>query len=113
MFGINGDYSSPSRFIKAAFLKEHLPKEDNENVMTIDLFNVLDAVKMINGAITTKEGKFDTTIYSAIMNLTKGYYQYRIYFSNTLNRVTLTEERKVGKDLLVFPINNTLSIKEF
>lgn len=113
MFGINGDYSSPSRFIKAAFLKEHLPKEDNENIMTIDLFNVLDAVKMINGAITTKEGKFDTTIYSAIMNLTKGYYQYRTYFSNTINRVSLTEERKVGKDLLVFPINNTLSIKEF
>ncbi len=106
MFGINGDYSSTSRFIKAAFLKEHLPKEDNEIKMTIDLFNVLDAVKMINGSIKTKEGKFDTTIYSAVMNLTELSYQYKTYFSNTINKITLTSERKEGTKLITFPIND-------
>lgn len=106
MYGINGDYSSPSRFIKTAFLKEHLPKEDDEIKMTLDLFNVLDAVKMINGSITTKEGKFDTTIYSAIMNLSELSYQYKTYFSNTINKINLTEERKKGENLIIFPIND-------
>lgn len=60
--GLPGDWSSPSRFVRAAFLRRHMQIDD-----TMSVFSLLDAVKVPRGVSLSSDSQPIVTVYSAVM----------------------------------------------
>ena len=76
--GLPGDFSSPSRFIKAFFVKEKSVFSDDERLNVNQFFHILQSVSMPKGCVWTKNG-FEYTRYSSCCNVEKGIYSYMTY----------------------------------
>ena len=75
MRGLPGDYSSPSRFVRAEYLNRNYPPQESEADNVTRLFKTLGGVSMIDGAAKMTDGKFEKTIYtSGYSSLTNNYY---------------------------------------
>ena len=76
--GLLGDYSSPSRFVKVAWLLERSPKELRADEAVAHFFKVLAAVAPVKGSVKTNDGKEHFTQYACCINCSLGvYYQQR------------------------------------
>lgn len=102
--GLPGDFSSPSRFVRAAFLKEHAVCGNSEAEGVNQFFHILDAVSMPRGAVRLKNGQPDLTRYAACCNLNKGIYYYKTYENSQITAVSLTKQNKTGTVLSRFPL---------
>lgn len=71
-YGLPGDWSSPSRFVRASFLRRHMHCRT-----AADAFSLLDSVKVPRGASYTEDGKPVVTVYSAVMEVQSMTYVYR------------------------------------
>ncbi len=89
MRGLPGDYSSPSRFVRAAYLNTHYPVKSTEEENIARLFHTLAGVSMIDGAAVTYDGGFEKTIYTGgYSSATKTYY-YNTYENPAIVKVAL------------------------
>ena len=76
--GLPGDYSSPSRFIRALFVKENSISEHNEKSNVNQFFHILNSVAMPKGCVRAAQG-FEYTRYSSCCNADTGNYYYTTY----------------------------------
>ena len=91
MRGIPGDYYSPSRFVRLAYLNTHYPVKDDEAENVSRLFHSLAGVAMIDGAAAMSDGQFEKTIYTGgYSTVTKTYY-YNTYEDPSIKSVALTD----------------------
>ncbi len=90
-FGIPGDYTSPSRFVRAAFLKSHvlLPKSNNETVNMC--FNILKSVTIPKGVVITNRGTYDYTQYTVFMNVNTGDYYFNTHDNNQILKANIND----------------------
>ena len=81
-FGLPGDFSSSSRFIRATFAKEHtlLPLYEDDishNRMTRQrIFDVLGTVTLPYGIARTEKGEPIYTVYTSVMDMERCEYCY-------------------------------------
>jgi len=81
--GLPGDYSSASRFIKAAFSSEcasSIIDEANDGVP--ELLRALLTVAVPRGSVRTEDGACNMTVYTSCMDTANGKY-YRLPYSLT------------------------------
>ncbi len=77
-FGLPGDFSSASRFIRALFVKENSVSEHNEESNVNQFFHILNSVAMPKGCVLATDG-FEYTRYSSCCNADQGIYYYTTY----------------------------------
>lgn len=75
--GLPGDYSSSSRFVKAAFLNLNVPSSSDEKENAERFYAILDAVAFLPGVAYDEAGKREITLYQALMDLERGKYAIR------------------------------------
>lgn len=63
LFGLPGDFSPTSRYIRSAILKNYMEKHESINFVS-DVFHLLDNTAMIRGSVITKNNRLDITRYS-------------------------------------------------
>ncbi|MBQ9748351.1 MAG: choloylglycine hydrolase [Clostridia bacterium] len=102
--GLPGDYSSPSRFIKAAFLRAHLFGHEDAAENIADMFHLLAAVAPIGRSVLTKEGRAHMTTYSACLDATRGIYYYNTCYNCQLTAVDLHAVNLDDRRLAIFPL---------
>lgn len=98
--GLPGDYSSPSRFVRAATLRRwvmawmHTPHVGGEagrepaiNPVAY-FFRILAAVSPMAGAVLTPEGTPHRTLYTCCMDARAGVYHYHTEEDHTLHAVS-------------------------
>ena len=100
--GLPGDWSSASRFVRAAFVRANSVAEEGEEVS--QFFHILSSVEMPRGCVYLGEDLFEMTIYSSCCDLEKGCYYYRLYesadFENVAEgKVSLFDESLDGSGL--------------
>lgn len=100
--GLPGDFSSPSRFVRAAFVREHAVCGQSEAEGVNQFFHILDAVSLPRGAVRIKGGAPDLTQYAACTNLKKGIYYYKTYENSQITAVGFTKQNKTGTALCRF-----------
>lgn len=110
--GLPGDYSSASRFVKAAFLKWNSVCEKKEEGNVSQFFHILDSVAMPCGAVITQDGKYDVTTYSCCVNADTGTYYYKTYGNNQINAVVMEREKLDGNTLTVYPMETGQNIRQ-
>lgn len=77
-WGLPGDFSSSSRFVRAFFVKENSVTDQDEKSNVNQFFHILNSVSMPKGCVWTKGG-FEYTRYSSCCNSDKGIYYYTTY----------------------------------
>lgn len=108
--GLFGDYSSPSRFIRAALLRGWAveragitAKENGEGGETIArFFSILGAVSPTAGAVMTPEGECHRTLYTCCMDTARGAYLYRTEADPDLHKVSFRAQ-DLGREALLLP----------
>lgn len=108
--GLPGDYSSPSRFVKAAFVKLHSHSETVEYGMITQFFHLLDAVAMPRGSIRVRGGRDEITRYSSCCDMHDGVYYYTTYDNRRIQAVRLAGCDLNGSQINCFPQINTQDI---
>lgn len=103
-FGLPGDYSPASRFVKAAYLSMNSVCEKDEMSSVSQLFHILDSVSMVRGSVVTSGELYDTTTYVCCMNATQGRYYYKTYSNSQLTAVDLRKENLDADSLKTYSL---------
>ncbi len=101
MRGIPGDYYSPSRFVRAAYLNAHYPTQTSEADNVTRLFKTLGGASMIKGAARMENGDTEFTVYTGGYSANTRTYYYHTYDDPTIKSVALNEHRGGTKPVLV------------
>lgn len=108
--GLPGDFSSMSRFVKAAFVKMNSVSSDSEEDSVNQFFHILDSVAFPRGAVRVGEDKYDITVYSSCCNMEKGIYYYTTYENRRINGVDMYREDLNGSRVIQYPLLKADSI---
>ncbi len=107
-YGLPGDYSSVSRFVRAAFfLKNSIVKA---NAIT-QFYKIFDTVCVPRGAVILENGEDVVTQYTSCMDLVNGIYYYKTYQNSRLCGVRFSKEKE--DRLVIYPLSKQQDIQFF
>lgn len=110
--GLPGDFSSASRFIRAAFVKLNSEFEGNEGQKVSQFLHILNSVAMPKGSVRMPDGRNEITLYSCCCNTTKGIYYYNTYENSTICAVDMHREDLNSHNLRIYPLRNCPDIRQ-
>ncbi|MDO4739152.1 MAG: choloylglycine hydrolase [Eubacteriales bacterium] len=102
--GLPGDFSSMSRFVRAAFVKLNSLSGEGESESVSQFFHILGSVAQYRGSVHIHDGKFEITEYSCCCNTDKGLYYYTTYENSRISCVDMHKEDLDGRALSRFPL---------
>ena len=106
---IPGDFTSKSRFIRAAFIRNYSISDDNEAESVSQFFHILDNVAQPRGCeLVGNKPKF--TVYSSCCNASKGIYYYKTYDNSRINGVDMFRENLEQKRLIKYHLKRETEI---
>lgn len=100
--GLPGDPSSPSRFVKAAFMLLNSKCPDTEDESIMQFFHILDSVSVVNGSIALDSGEDYYTRYSCCINADRGIYYYKTYGCGRVCAVNMNNENLDSNTVITF-----------
>lgn len=109
-FGLPGDLSSPSRFVRAAFVRNNAISGTDEQESVSQFFHILGAVEQQKGCVHLGEGKYERTLYISCCNQEKGIYYYTTYENRQITAVRLIQAEMEKEELLCYPMRKEENI---
>jgi choloylglycine hydrolase len=106
--GLPGDNSSPSRFIRAAFIKQNARALTGEAEIS-QFFHILGSVEQVEGCVQVQD-KWERTQYTSCIDTKRNIYYYRTYENPSITAVRLTKAAAQGNELQRFPLSNSLLV---
>lgn len=103
--GLPGDVSSPSRFVRAAFVLANSVSGDGEKESVNQFFHILSSVEQVRGCVRLTSDQYEITTYSCCCNLEKGIYYYRTYEDFEIREVCMREMDLEGRECIL-PMRN-------
>ena len=100
MRGLPGDYYSPPRFVRVAYLNAHYPDQPDEKGNVSRLFHTLTGVAMIDGAARMSNGDFERTVYTGGFSSQTDTYYWSTYDDPAIRKVSLADYDTTGTDLI-------------
>lgn len=91
MRGLPGDYYSPSRFVRVAYLNTHYPTKSTEEENVSRLFHTLTGVAMIDGAAAMASGDFEKTVYTGGFSTATNTYYWNTYEDPAIQKAALSD----------------------
>ena len=102
-FGLPGDLSSGSRFIKAAYTKLNSISDKSESASISQFFHILNSVAQQYGCVQV-ENSYEKTVYSSCCNTDKGIYYYTTYENSQITGIQLHQEDLNSDTLVSYPL---------
>lgn len=87
-----GGFTSPERFVRAAYLKSHIPEPRNRREAIVSCFHIMESVTVPKGAVITSRNTYDYTKYTAFINTNTCEYFFRTYDNMQIGTVSLLED---------------------
>jgi len=108
--GLPGDWSSPSRFVQAAFVNNNSvsPRDEDSNVS--QFFHLLGSVEHVRGCVDLGGGEYEITAYTCCISADKGHYYYTTYQNPCVSRVDMHACDLQSDTLYCYPLNKKLHI---
>ncbi|MBW6410535.1 choloylglycine hydrolase [Clostridium weizhouense] len=91
-FGLPGDFTPPSRFVRAAYLKSNLTQIDDELQGVSGVFHILSNCEVPKGTVVTLENTEDISIYTSAMCSESCTYYYHTYDNSQVSAIHLLNE---------------------
>ena len=102
--GLPGDWSSQSRFVRAAFAKMNSICGKSEQESINQFFHLLGAVEFPRGCVELEKDIYEITVYSSCCNTDKGIYYYKTYDNFCITAVDMHREHLDGTTLICYPM---------
>ena len=102
--GLPGDLSSSSRFVRAAFVKEHSVSGHSELESVSQFFHILGSVEQQHGCCEVENGQYEKTIYTVCYNASKGIYYYTTYHNHQISAIDMHRENLNGTQPIRYPM---------
>ncbi len=102
--GLPGDFSSPSRFVKAVFVKGNSPKSLETADAVNQFFHILSSVAMPKGCVLNQNGESEYTRYSCCCDTKNGDYYYTTYENSQKSKISIRDFDLKGREIFVFSI---------
>ncbi len=103
-FGLPGDLSSKSRFVRASFVKLNSVSGDSEEESVNQFFHILGAVEQTRGACAVGDNGYEITVYTSCCNADKGVYYYTTYENHAISAVDMHAEDLDKTQLYRYPV---------
>jgi len=103
--GLPGDFSSASRFVKAAFVKLKSSSGEGERESVNQFFHVLSSVAMPKGCVLAESGEYEYTRYSCCCNTDKGRYYYTTYENSAVTCIDMFASDLESSELYAYELN--------
>ncbi len=103
--GLPGDLSSPTRFVRALFAKEHTEAGQTLRESVSRFFHVMDFVSQPRGASKTEDGQPIETVYTSCMSPLTGDYFFTTYSSRRIRHVAFRDHCLDGTTLTSYKMN--------
>ena len=78
-FSLPGDFTSASRFIRAAYLSNNLIHELEYSLSLMQFFEVLNNVAFIKGSVISENNRYEFTCYQSCMDQDLMIYRYKTF----------------------------------
>lgn len=108
--GLPGDFSSTSRFVRAAFVKQNSVCGESEDERVEQFFHILGSVVQPKGCVRLDDGSLEFTAYSSCINLDKGIYYYTTYNDSRIKAVDINGCRLEGGSVFTFELESKWGI---
>jgi choloylglycine hydrolase len=108
--GLPGDFTPPSRFVRAAFGKQNIQGIDNEEEGVSAIFHILSTCEVPKGGVITDEGTLDNTIYTSAMCMESGTYYYHTYDCRQIIAIHLFHENLDTEEIKTYPFHRKQKI---
>lgn len=108
--GLPGDLSSPSRFVRAAFVKMNSASGDTETESVGQFFHIMGSVEQPSGCCLVGDGEYERTIYTSCCSADRGIYYYTTYENPAITAVDMTREDLDGVNLVRYPMQTEMRI---
>ena len=102
--GLPGDLSSSSRFVRAAFTRQHSRSGDSEVESVAQFFHILGSVEQQRGCCEVRDGQYEITLYTSCCNAARGIYYYTTYENRQITAVDMHRENLNGSALIRYPL---------
>ena len=100
--GLPGDWSSASRFVRAAFTKLHSRRESTDGIS--QFFHVIGSVEQVKGCCRLADGSLEHTIYTSCCDTAKGIYYYTTYDNRRICGIDMNREDPDANTLVRYPL---------
>lgn len=99
--GLSGDFSSPSRFVRAAYLLRTSEGYDDadEEAKAARFFNILAALSVPKGAVLARDGRPHFTHYCCCINTDAQIYYHKRHDRLNVTAHVMTQSDILGKEL--------------
>ena len=101
MRGIPGDYYSPSRFVRAAYVHSNYPDKGTEEENVSRAFHTLQQVAMVEGSAAMDSGEFEKTIYTGLFSSRTSTYYWNSYDDPAIRSAAMADHAPDGTELVV------------
>ncbi|MFE6237426.1 choloylglycine hydrolase [Cellulosimicrobium sp. NPDC057862] len=101
MRGIPGDYYSPSRFVRAAYVNAHYPTQETEAANVSRAFHTLQQVAMVDGCAAMGSGDFEITLYTGLFSSRTTTYYWNTYDDPAIRSVAMADHPADGTELVL------------
>ena len=101
--GLPGDWSSPSRFVRAAFVKMNALSKSTEVDSVNQFFHILGTVEQVEGCLRIKEAH-ERTQYTSCCNSERAIYYCKIHGNHQITSVSLLQEALDACELRSYPL---------
>ncbi|KRN28103.1 choloylglycine hydrolase [Lactobacillus selangorensis] len=102
--GLPGDYTSVSRFVRAAFTRQYAQKTKGQAASINNIVHMLDNVNIPKGVKLLDNNKCDFTQYRAYFDLSRHAYFLQLAENTEITKVALTETALNATAAQEFPI---------
>lgn len=110
LYGLEGDFSSVSRFIRASMLKKYSVTDFSAHESLSMMLRLLYSVAPIKGSVRSLQEKLHYTVYTSIINASKGIYYYTTNENMQLNKALLSNADLDTQYLQVYPLKMNFEI---
>lgn len=102
--GLPGDFSSVSRFVRAAFMKLNSAPCASEAERVSRFFHILSSVRQVRGCTELENGETVITHYTSCINADKGIFYYITYENSCVTCVEMRKEKLDAEEIRIFPL---------
>lgn len=110
-WGLPGDLSSQSRFIRASFNKLNSVTNETEEKNVSQFFHIMNSVEQLMGNCILENGEYEKTIYTSCCSAEEGIYYYTTYNNRQIAAVNINKENIEGNKLIRHTLINNEQIK--
>lgn len=92
-YGLPGDFTSPSRFVRITFAKKFMELPETREEMILSCFHIMKLVTIPKGIVIANNHNPEYTQYTNFMNLNTGSYYFTSYSNNEIKCANIKDNQ--------------------